>query len=1234
MSVHSPRDIEQGRVLIAKGILSPEQAKVCLDEASRSQLSLNEIAQQRGLLSSLDSGISAQNPSNANAQLPQAQQVIGGYQVIRSLGRGGMGAVYLVRRQGVDYALKVILAKQDPEAEQRFIREAEAAAAVDRHPNIVTIHSFARHQGMPYLVLDYVQGQGLDELISRGPWKPELAIALISKLASALDHIHDQGITHRDLKPANILIRTVDGEPLITDFGLARDLNQETLTRTGEAIGTPTHMAPEQISAERDKLGPATDVWALATITYELLSGGERPFPGETVMAIASRVMNHEPVPISRHQPALEPRIVDVILQGLAKNPQRRYPSAGAFAGDLRRAHEGQRVRAASSARRALQTLPRALTIGLALCLSLGLLAWFFWPAPRDPRAQFALATRDSASLDRHIAQHIAGRDLKFLHPAGDSCRPIRGTLKQLKALKTQAKLQGWPWRDHPSMAAIAPRLQILSELCQPALQKTDVSPTEQALDQAIRTLQPHSTATLGQAQEALRALRRAAVEPELRGWATTVQVGLAIKLGEPLETADKLSKLSPEPARIAAKLLRRALLQSLFPDSGDGSRAPDQSARTIALAKLRARIPNPKGAGANWLKRLGEELRPPFAKLSKPSRGSGRRLHRAWLRISALRQVVPALEAPPQIHPLQEILAIEALIAKKQHTKALRRCLDVLQMDADFKAPKNLSVADYLEILNVRAHGSLGDTTFLRSNAVNSLLNKALDLSSLGIYANELLKVRINRRPFVQVMREQCNKLKSAAPTIQAFWRCLDPTMKAKEASRQQLKKLVAELEAREPILAKLCSKGLIGGAMLAKTHTMRATNRRNLILARSMIEMKEGHSARFERALGPSALYIARAYEAAEALPHPTPDFIDIFRAEYAQGLNSENLQIAFLPLKLRDALDKLKAPEDRRRLLLKSISPELELKAVRKSPQAVRLLVALCLLTRAKQLTVERAQLTKSHQLAKGRNPRDPRTPLRSNDFNRKIADLRSQCATLFYRLGLFDSAMSQAERALANGIPSTYAVRVKLRCLLRLRREEDAINFCLQLRSPKDRIFEEIAEVFLGTGLDHHSLPNHLALLRYLRRLRPLRAPWRTKIYQLIAERFFGTGNGEAIQTFVEALPPQAGPETGLELALALAKRSLDRYDAGIGSIHGDEQRLLARGRTLKTQEFLELIKTLPSVRQAALGSLDEALRLARTVIKRFAGSKAPGLRQLKERSEARRRALEQRPPTGG
>jgi WD40 repeat protein len=277
-----------------------------------------------------------------------AWPVVAGFEVLGELGRGGMGVVYQARQVALNrlVALKMILAGSHagPEERRRFRVEAEAIARL-RHPNFVQVHDHGHSDGHAYLALEFVEGGTLAHKAAGVPQPPAQAAHLVETLAAAMQHAHQLGLVHRDLKPANILF-TADGVAKITDFGLAKRLEGATAdTASGALLGTPSYMAPEQAAGHGKAIGPATDVYALGVILYELLTG-RAPFQGDSVLEVLRQVQEDEPLSPARLRPGL-PRDLDTIcLKCLHKEPGRRYATAAALAEDLRRFRAGEPITA------------------------------------------------------------------------------------------------------------------------------------------------------------------------------------------------------------------------------------------------------------------------------------------------------------------------------------------------------------------------------------------------------------------------------------------------------------------------------------------------------------------------------------------------------------------------------------------------------------------------------------------------------------------------------------------------------------------------------------------------------------------------------------------------------------------------------------------------------------------------------------------------------------------------
>ncbi len=275
----------------------------------------------------------------APAAPPSLPLSFAGYEVLGELGRGGMGVVYKARQLGLNrlVALKVILAAEHagPEERARFKGEAESAARL-QHPNIVQVYEVGEQGGRPFYSLELVEGGGLNTKLSGKPLPPREAAALVESLARAMHYAHERGVVHRDLKPANVLL-TEDGTPKITDFGLAKRLDADRgQTRTGDVLGTPAYMAPEQAAGRAREVGPGADVYALGAVLYECLTG-RPPVRAATAVDALLIVLEREPDPPRAVNPHVPRDLETVCLKCLRKDPMQRYAGARDLADDLRR---------------------------------------------------------------------------------------------------------------------------------------------------------------------------------------------------------------------------------------------------------------------------------------------------------------------------------------------------------------------------------------------------------------------------------------------------------------------------------------------------------------------------------------------------------------------------------------------------------------------------------------------------------------------------------------------------------------------------------------------------------------------------------------------------------------------------------------------------------------------------------------------------------------------------------
>jgi serine/threonine protein kinase len=261
----------------------------------------------------------------------------GRYRVLRHLGSGGMASVLLCQdeRLGRQVAVKRLHADSPADVEQRFVREARLGALLN-HPNIVSVYDTATDSEGVLIVMEYVAGEALSATLKRGPLRPERVGLMVRDLGSALDHLHGHGVVHRDVKPGNVLLRK-DGVTKLVDLGIATASDQTRLTSSGMVLGTATYMAPEQL--EGGETGPSTDIYALAVVAYEALTG-QRARSGRTPLEIAHRIATEPPPDLRERLPDAPAAAAELLEQGMARDPAERPPSAGELSTRLARALE------------------------------------------------------------------------------------------------------------------------------------------------------------------------------------------------------------------------------------------------------------------------------------------------------------------------------------------------------------------------------------------------------------------------------------------------------------------------------------------------------------------------------------------------------------------------------------------------------------------------------------------------------------------------------------------------------------------------------------------------------------------------------------------------------------------------------------------------------------------------------------------------------------------------------
>ena len=274
------------------------------------------------------------------------RRVLAGRYVLQGLlGQGGMADVELAYDQLLDRQVAVKILHQrymhDDQFVARFRREAQAAASLN-HPNVVAVYDTGEHENRPYIVMEYVAGQSLKEVLAAGGVLPQRAAEIAGDAALALHYAHERNLVHRDVKPGNIMVST-EGAVKVTDFGIARAVGAESVTQTAAVFGTAAYVSPEQ--AQGEEVDRRTDVYALGCVLYEMLAG-RQPFAADSAVALAYKHVSEDPVPPTRLNPDVGATLEAVTMKAMAKNPRERYQTARDFHADLQRAVHGMAVSA------------------------------------------------------------------------------------------------------------------------------------------------------------------------------------------------------------------------------------------------------------------------------------------------------------------------------------------------------------------------------------------------------------------------------------------------------------------------------------------------------------------------------------------------------------------------------------------------------------------------------------------------------------------------------------------------------------------------------------------------------------------------------------------------------------------------------------------------------------------------------------------------------------------------
>jgi len=407
-------------------------------------------------LASLGFGL---GPNAGDDPAPREFPQLGDYELIEEVARGGMGVVYRARQLSLNriVAVKVVLHGpfSSPEFVKRFRTEAEAAAGL-QHPNIVAIHEIGQSGNDHFFSMDLVEGQNLADVVREKPLPARKAAEYLRIIAEAVAYAHSRGVLHRDLKPSNVLLDDFD-QPRVTDFGLAKVLNAESeLTTTGQVLGSPSHIPPEQAAGKFGEAGPAADIYSLGALLYQLLTG-RPPFQGETIPEILLQVQSSDPVSPRRLNPSVPADLQTICLKCLQKEPSRRYASARELADELTRFLSGEPIRA-----RAVSPVEKlwlwgkrrpalaAMIVALHLVLFLGIIG-IIW--------QWQRAERNAAGerVQRQVAEEFADR-VRLNNYAGEisfaaqalnrgNLGLARHALLALRPKLGEQDLRGFEWR-------------------------------------------------------------------------------------------------------------------------------------------------------------------------------------------------------------------------------------------------------------------------------------------------------------------------------------------------------------------------------------------------------------------------------------------------------------------------------------------------------------------------------------------------------------------------------------------------------------------------------------------------------------------------------------------------------------------------------------------------------------------------------------------------------------------
>jgi len=443
----------------------------------------------------------------------------GDYELLDEIARGGMGVVFKARQVNLNriVALKMILAGQlaNDSDVKRFYAEAEAAAKLD-HSGIVPIFEIGQHDGQHYFSMAFVEGESLAKKVANGPLPPHEAAALVKTIAEAVEYAHQKGIIHRDLKPANVLL-DAEGHPKVTDFGLAKQIKGDSgLTGTGQILGTPSYMPPEQAAGKIDQVGPQADVYSLGAVLYCLLTG-RPPFQAASPMDTLMQVLEQEPLAPRQLNPQVPLDLETIALKCLEKEVSRRYANATDLAGELGRFLRGEPIlaRPVGIVDRTWRWCKRnrvvaGLTAAVASALIVGTIVSSYFAVEERHRAVLESKAREEALTQKGIADENARRADQSADTAREEATRatrLAGELEKSLTAESEARATADDEADNARRAAA--KEAEARQATRRSLYGAQMNLAWQAWDQG----------NMGQVEEVLEAHKSARDDEDLRGF-------------------------------------------------------------------------------------------------------------------------------------------------------------------------------------------------------------------------------------------------------------------------------------------------------------------------------------------------------------------------------------------------------------------------------------------------------------------------------------------------------------------------------------------------------------------------------------------------------------------------------------------------------------------------------------------------------------------------------------------